>query len=68
MNPPSFYKNSCDITLLETNIEPQNGWLEYDCFLLGPDLFAGAFAVSFKEGNLYSYGSMDCLLYGCFQK
>ena len=21
---------------------PENGWLEYDCFLLGPELFAGA--------------------------
>ena len=29
-------------TLPETNITPENGWLEYDCFLLGPGLFSGA--------------------------
>ena len=29
-------------TLPETNISPENGWLEYDCFLLGPGLFSGA--------------------------
>ena len=34
-------------TLPETNIAPENGWLEYDRFLLGPGLFSGAFAVSF---------------------
>ncbi len=26
----------------ETNIAPENGWLEYDRFLLGPGLFSGA--------------------------
>ena len=31
---------------------PENGWLEYDCFLLGPGLFSGAFAVSFRECRL----------------
>ncbi len=29
-------------TLPETNIAPENGWLEYDPFLLGPGLFSGA--------------------------
>ena len=27
------------ITLPEANIAPENGWLEDDCFLLGPGLF-----------------------------
>ena len=31
---------------------PENGWLEYDRFLLGPGLFSGAIAVSFREGKL----------------
>ena len=32
----------------ETNSEftPENGWLEYDCFMLGFGLFSGAFAVT----------------------
>ena len=29
---------------------PTNGWLEDDRFLLGPGLFSGAIAVSFREG------------------
>ena len=28
------------VTLPETDIEPENGWLEYDRFLLGPGLFS----------------------------
>ena len=32
---------------------PENGWLEYDRFLLGPGLFSGAFAVSFREGSSF---------------
>ena len=38
-------------TLLETNSKfaPENVWLEYDAFLLGPGLFSGAFAGSFRE-------------------
>ena len=28
---------------------PENGWLEYDCFLLGPGLISVSFAVSFRE-------------------
>ena len=30
---------------------PENGWLEYDPFLLGFGLFSGALAVSFREGS-----------------
>ena len=37
----------------ETNIAPENGWLEDDRFLLGPSLFSGAFAVSLREGTVY---------------
>ena len=38
-------------TLPETSSLPlENGWLEYDPFLLGYGLFSGAFAVSFREG------------------
>ena len=38
-------------TLFETTIfAPENGWLEYNRFLLGRlGLFSGAFAVSFRE-------------------
>ena len=36
---------------LKTNSShPENGWLEYDRFLLSVGLFSGAFAVSFREG------------------
>ena len=38
-------------TLPETNVAPENGWLEDDPFLLGFGLFSGAFAVSFREGT-----------------
>ena len=34
----------------ETNIAPKNGWLEYDCFLLGYPILMGFF-VSFREGK-----------------
>ena len=40
---------ACTHTLPETNIAPENGWLEYDRFLLGPGLFSGALAVSLPE-------------------
>ena len=30
-------------------LAPENGWLAYDRFLLGPSLFSGALAVSFRE-------------------
>ena len=45
-------------TLPETNIfAPENGWLEYDRFLLGwPGLFSGAFAGSFRECNFFKIG------------
>ena len=33
-------------TLPETNIAPENGWLEYDRFLLGPGLFSVDMLVS----------------------
>ena len=43
------------ITLPGTNqLAPENGWL-IDLFLLGPGLFSGAFAVSFREGNYSNY-------------
>ena len=34
-------------------LAPENGWLEYDPFLLGFGLFSGAFAVSFREGTIH---------------
>ena len=42
----SVFGDKC--TLPETNSEftPENGWLEYDRFLLGPGLFSGAMLVS----------------------
>ena len=44
----TFQKSLTD-TLPETNITPENGWLEYDPFLLGFGLFSGR--VSFREGT-----------------
>ena len=41
-------------TLPETNSQFVPGWLEDDCFLLGPGLFSGAFTVSFGEG-IFTY-------------
>ena len=41
------------ISLKLTAKASENGWLEYDCFLLGPGLFSGALAVSFQ-------GVRDC--------
>ena len=38
------------ITLPETNITPENGWLE-DEISFWDGLFSGAFAVSFREGK-----------------
>ena len=38
-----IYKYTHNIyTLPETNMAPENVWLEYDCFLLGPGRFSGA--------------------------
>ena len=49
-NPNPEFSMSNWYTLPETNIfAPENGWLEYDPFLLGPGLFSGAFAVSFRD-------------------
>ena len=36
---PLYYMNPH--TIPETNIAPENGWLEYDCFLLGWPIFSG---------------------------
>ena len=43
-------------TLPETNSKfaPENGWLEYDHFLLGCPIFRGELAVRFKEGISWS--------------
>ena len=44
-------------TLPETNSKsPENGWLEYDCFLLGPGLFSGTkmLASGLQNSNLQS--------------
>ena len=49
------YTSKLTNTLPETNIfTPENGWLEYDPFLLGFGLFSGASCyVSFREGFLW---------------
>ena len=39
------------VTLPETNITPENGWLEYSFPFGSKGLFSGAFAVSSREGN-----------------
>ena len=54
-------------TLPETNIAPENGWLEYDRFLWD-GLFSGAFAVSFRECNPYMehLGSDDVVIGACY--
>ena len=38
------------ITLSKTNIAPENGWLEYNRFLLGRPIFRGELLVS---GSVY---------------
>ena len=45
-------KRACGLsnTLPETNIAPENGWLEYDRFLLGWPIFRGEVLVIFREG------------------
>ena len=49
--PPS---STLNITFPETNIAPENGWLECYSFLLGPGLFSGGelLVSSFREGIL----------------
>ena len=44
---PAIYGKKND-TLPETNITPENGWLEYDPFLIGEAYFQGR-TVSFPE-------------------
>ena len=49
--------------LLEMNLTakaPENGWLEYDRFLLGPGLFRGAFVVIFTECILPNTLHLGC--------
>ena len=36
---------------LPSTVAPENGWLEYDRFLLGFGLLSGAMIVSFREGR-----------------
>ena len=45
-------------TLPKTNIVRENGWLEYDPFLLGPGLFSGAMFCSFQGGYLSNIASI----------
>ena len=40
-------------TLPETNIAPENGWLEYDPFLLGAMAYFQGRAVSFRECSAF---------------
>ena len=53
-----LFTTSYPVTLYETNIAPNTGWLEDDCFCLwdgfnreGTD----AFAVSFREGVFFGF-------------
>ena len=43
------------VTPPKTNIAPEKCWLMLTIFLLGPGLFSGAFAVSFRESNHFVY-------------
>ncbi len=47
-------------TLPESNIAPENGWLEYYgwCFLLGWPIFRGY--VSFREDIIHCYSKESC--------
>ena len=49
MKQTGFIHTGLPITLLETNIALENGWLEY-YFPIGEAYFQGR-AVSFREGN-----------------
>ena len=44
-----------NITLPETNIAPENGWLGDDPFLLGRPIFRGY--VSFREGTVFFFSA-----------
>ena len=52
MGPKKPVINGVSYTLPETNMAPENGWLEYDRFLLGWPIFRGY--VSFRECNPYN--------------
>ena len=39
----------------ETNIAPENGWLEYDRFLLEWPIFRGKLAVSFRDRHHFKW-------------
>ena len=47
---------SSSYTLPETNMAPENGWLEYDRFLLGPGLCSGAMYLLVSGGGPRSNG------------
>ena len=52
-------KDHASVTPPETNIAPENGWLEYDRFLLGRPIFRCY--VSFREGKpLFSSPPFVC--------
>ena len=46
---PNHFEANKNYPPKKTNIAPGNEWLEYYSVLLGPGLFSGAFAVSFRE-------------------
>ncbi len=58
---PAIWGNSGWFTLPETNSSPlkTNGWKMN--FLLGPGLFSGVFAVSFREGSIGPKGDQGRL-------
>ena len=47
---PGFFRGS--LTLPETTVAPENGWFEYDRFLLGNPFFRGE-NVSFSQGTQF---------------
>jgi len=47
--PKSQRSNGKNLENLPSLKPPDNGWLEYDCFLYKTGRFSGAFAVSFRE-------------------
>ena len=59
---PSFHMTT-NITLTETNIAPENGWLEDDRFLLGWPMLRGYQYVSFSE--TISYHLLKIMMFHC---
>ena len=59
---PSFHMTT-NITLTETNIAPENGWLEDDRFLFGWPMFRGYQYVSFSE--TISYHLLKIMMFHC---